>query len=361
MTEAFPKPPRGPTNEEAGSAFGSTKDPRDHDTAGTPRSATYDVSDDRDPGFLSKMQMHSQETPQSVIDQEQSIIKAELNLSEDDEITFDDEGWDSRVYLVNGGETAYKFPRAPGVVRGYPREISALKMLKGIHSEVITQRFKALDSGNRYFSYAGVMGTKLSVLLGLLEEKEKQRVGSTIGSFLKELHVHHLGDVPIVTIDDEIEEYQSKYRLALPIIESSFSPEEQSSIAGFFFEQMPAQMGALGSEMRLCHGDLGSYNIVLNNDSTIGIIDFGNVGYYDQSKDFIDFGDEIVLDAALGAYGDSALLRAKAAVRTEGLTAIDLVYYMSKKNSQGIGITIEKLRSLLPSLPYGPGGRIERE
>lgn len=304
-------------------------------------------------------EMHSQETPQIVIDQERSIIMAELNLSEhdgDDAILFNDEGWDSRVYMVNGGETVYKFPRSPYVMQGYSREIAALRMLENIDSEVVTQRFMALNPGNHYFSYKGIVGTQLSELLGSLEVEDKRRIGSIVGSFLKEFHTLNLSGVPVVTINDEIEEYQSKYRLVLPIIEANFSVDEQSIITKFFFDLMPAEMEHLGSEMRLCHGDLGSYNIVIGDTGTTGIIDFGSVGYYDQSKDFIDLGDNVVLRAALEAYGDSALLRAKIAVRVAALPAIDLVYYMSKKDNRGIMLTVEKLRaSLLSSFNHFGG------
>ncbi len=307
------------------------------------------------------MEMHSQETPQAVIDQECSIIAVELSLSEHDAILFDDEGWDNRVYIVNGGETVYKFPRSPHVMQGYSIEIAALRMLEDIDNEVVTQRFKALDPENRYFSYKGIVGTQLSELLGSLDPEDKKRIGNTVGSFLKELHALDLCGAPVVTTDDEVKEYQSKYRLALPIIESSFSADEQSRIARFFLDLMPAEMERLGNELRSCHGDLESYNIVIGSDGTIGIIDFGNIGYYDQSKDFIDFGDDVVLQAALEAYGDSPLLRAKAAVRIMALPAIDLVYYMSKKDNQGIMLTIERLRALLLGLPDRFGGASEHE
>ncbi|MDO8591972.1 MAG: aminoglycoside phosphotransferase family protein [bacterium] len=305
------------------------------------------------------MEMHSQETPLVVIDQERSIVAGELSLSEHVEIIFYDEGWDSRVYMINGGEIVYKFPRSPYVMQGYSREIATLRMLEDTtSSKVTTQRFRSLDPGNRYFSYRGVVGTQLSELMGSMEADEKQRIGTTVGLFLRELHALVLDGAPVVTADDEIKEYQTKYRLAMPVIESHFSTDEQLRIAKFFLDQMPAEIESLGSESRLCHGDLGSYNIVIGEDGTTGIIDFGNVGYYDQSKDFIDFGDDVVLLAALEAYGDSELLRAKVVVRTIALSVIDLVYYMSKKDNEGLMSTVERLRALLQSLPNdsSPGG-----
>jgi aminoglycoside phosphotransferase (APT) family kinase protein len=276
-----------------------------------------------EPDFVSKMHMHSQETPQDVIDEERSIIRAELDLSESDEIIFDDEGWDSRVYSVAGGETFYKFSRSPEVRQGYAREIAALGLLGSIESDVVTQQFRHLDTENRYFSYRGILGTQLSELLETLDPNEKERIGNQIGSFLQQLHTLQMDGAPIVTPTDEIEEYKDKYRLLQPTLATEFSREEQSRIATLFMELMPAEITRLGGVICLSHGDLGSYNVIIGKDGTVGVIDFGNIGYYDQSKDFIDFGDDTVLGAAFEAYGDSPLLQAKTAIRMLALPAID--------------------------------------
>ena len=311
--------------------------------------------DERDPKFVSMMPMYSQETSSELEAQERALITAELGLSGPEGIVFDDEGWGSRVYLVNDGETVYKFPRSPEVMQGYAKEIAALVLLGTVETNVITQQFKRFDPSNRYFSYQGIIGTQLSELLESLEVDEKERIGGQIGSFLKQFHGLDMDNVPTVTATDEVEEYKDKYRLSLPVIKSEFSPEEQSTIAALFLELLPAEMARLGDDIRLCHGDLGSYNIIIGEDGSVGIIDFGNVGYYDQSKDFIDFGDNAILNAAFEAYGDTALLRAKTAIRMAALPAIDLVYYTSKKDNQGINATVGKLRSSLRSLPNNVG------
>lgn len=307
-----------------------------------------------DPGqdleFVSKMQMRSQETPQHVIDEERGIVATELGLTDHAAIAFDDEGWDSRVYLVNDGETVYKFPRSPEVIEAYGREIAALVMLGTVEGAVATQRFRQLDPGNRYFSYHGLVGTQLSELLPSLPEDEKTRIGGRLGSFLRQLHELELADVPVVTPGDEVAEYQDKYRLALPVIEAELSEKEQQETASLFLEVLPSEMTCLGSEMRLCHGDLGSYNVIVGKDGNVGIIDFGNIGYYDQSKDFIDFWDDTVLNAAFEAYGDSLSLRAKTAIRIAALPAIDIVYYMNKKDSEGVATTVDRLRVVLQGL-----------
>jgi hypothetical protein len=304
------------------------------------------------PDFVSKMQMHSQDTSVARIKHEEAIIRLQPDISDGDTIVYEDEGWDSRVYVVNGGATCYKFPRSPEVLVGYGKEIMALNMIAGLDTDVRTQCFKVFDPVAGFFSYSGLVGVQLSELLPTIDASEKQRIGSKIGSFLKVLHGSELEDAPVVSVADEIEEYKAKYQLALPVLASSFSSQELARVSEFFVDHMPEQMTRLGSELRLCHGDLGSYNIIIGDDGTPGIIDFGNLGYYEQSKDFIDFGDDDVLHAVYKAYGDSPLLRAKTAVRTVALQAIDIVYYMAKKDKMGVEVTVGKLRDLLPHLPY---------
>jgi aminoglycoside phosphotransferase (APT) family kinase protein len=303
--------------------------------------------------FISTMQMHPQETPQSVVEHERSLVAAELGLTESDaasRIGFSDEGWSSRVYLLDGGETVFKFPRSTEVTNDYGREIAALLLLDTVECPLPTQRFRATGPSGG-FSYHGLVGTQLSEQLDVLSLEDKTAIGSQIGSFLTHMHGLELPDVPRVTIGQEVQEYQAKYQLALPVIETLFTDSEQASVAKFFWDQLPAEVERLDATIKLCHGDLGSYNVVVTADGTPGIIDFGNVGYYDTSKDFIDFGDAAVLEAALASYGDNPVLRAKISVRTIALQAIDLVYYMSKKDRIGVDKTADKLRSLLLEQP----------
>lgn len=300
--------------------------------------------------FVSRMRLHPQDTPAATLEQEQAIVRAQPDVYDGDSVVYDDEGWDSRVFIVNDGEVCYKFPRSAEVMTSYGREILALNMLGGLGTGVRTQRFKDLNSRYGFFSYHGLVGTQLSELLDTIDVSEKQRIGSEIGSFLKVLHSSEFEAAPVITVDDEVEEYKAKYQLAVPVIESNFSSAEQTKIAEFFHDYMPDQMMSLGSETRLCHGDLGLYNIIIDSEGVPGIIDFGNLGYYEQSKDFIDFGDDDILEAVYKAYGDSPILRAKAAVRMAALPAIDLVYYMGKRDRHGVHATIERLRGSLPGL-----------
>lgn len=300
-------------------------------------------------GFNSMMQMHSQVTNPETVAAETALVVDEIGVDgfSADQITFIDEGWSSRVYLAGEGEVVYKFPRSPAVAADYSREIAALSLMASGPSPVATQRLRSLGRDGQYFSYHGLVGHQLSTLLPEADEKTRFEFGSQIGRFLSYLHSLELPEAPNVAVDDEIREYQTKYKLAQSTVAEHYSPSEQRKVAEFFFEQMPDCMDALGAETRLCHGDLGLYNVIVDAQGSLGIIDFGNIGYYDQSKDFVDFGDERVLDGALEAYGDSSVLREKVTVRKIAMQAIELVYYRAKHDELGVRHAIDDLRQLL--------------
>ena len=308
--------------------------------------------------FVSTMQMHSQLAPQELVDRERQQVADDLGAADVANVSFSNEGWSSRAYLYNNGEVVYKFPRSDQVSDDYHKEIAALVLLNNVDCPVATQRFKSYGP-NGSFSYYGLVGTQLSVKLPELDRDQKRAVGSALGRFISCIQGLGLADVPHVTAHQEAVEYAEKYALAKPVISSVFSAKDQTTIATFFMEQMPSEVARLGEDLRLCHGDLGSYNVILDDRDAPGIIDFGNVGYYDTSKDFIDLGDHDVLEGALAAYGSDDTLRQKVAIRAIALQAVDIVYYMAKKDSVGVGQTADRLRALLIDRSIVYGGRDE--
>ena len=307
--------------------------------------------------FVSTMQMHSQQAPRYLVDRERQLVADDIGGVDLASVTFSNEGWSSRAYLYNDGEVVYKFPRSEQVSADYHREIATLMLLDRVDCPVATQRFKS-HGPNSSFSYFGLVGTQLSVKLPELGRDQKRAIGSALGRFVGYIQRFELADVPHISALQEVAEYTEKYAIAKPVIASVFSAKDQSTIATFFMEQVPSDAIRLGEDLRLCHGDLGSYNVILDERDAPGVIDFGNVGYYDTSKDFIDLGDRDVLEGALAAYGSDDALRQKISVRAIALQAIDIVYYMAKKDSDGIRHTTDRLRALLidKSILYGGSG-----
>ena len=77
------------------------------------------------------------------------------------------------------------------------------------------------------------------------------------------------------------------------------------------------------------------------------MIDFGDLGIVDRSKDFIGFEDPVMLSAALDAHGASAQLREKVAVRSLALPALDLPFYLGKGDAAGVAHCIDRLRAIV--------------
>ena len=171
-----------------------------------------------------------------------------------------------------------------------------------------------------------------------------KRIGRAVGAFLKKLHAQKLDGAIAMTIEDEIAEFQYKYELGRPVITTDFSEVEQTRLRTLILDEMPSELMRLGGDLALCHGDLGYWNMVLGKNGTIGIIDFGDIGYYDRSKDFIGFEDMEALDAALNAYGDVELLRQKIAIRQKVLAILDLPFYIGKEDHVGIKRTVAKIK-----------------
>ena len=288
---------------------------------------------------------HSHETAIQVRRRETALIRSLEAVDADDEIRFEDEGWDSRVYLVNGGEAVFKFPRSAEIQVGYAREIAVLRMVESRDLAVRTPKVRWVGPGHSYFGYLGIPGRTLENV-GLLPPEERGQIGRMLGRAARELHTLEIPGMRVMSIDDEIAYFQQKYLLAAPVVGQHFSARQRLALDEFYSEFMPAEMTRLGGEPRLCHGDLGPWDVVVGTDASVGIIiDFGDVCQCDRSKDLIGLFDPVMLDAALGAYGDSERLREKIAVRAKALPAMDLVFFDGKRDAHGLILCVGRIRS----------------
>ena len=74
------------------------------------------------------------------------------------DVVFDDEGWDSRVYVVDRGAVAFKFPRTPAVQRGYRDEVAMLRLAESCSLPLPTPRVRWMGPDLSYFGYEGLPG-----------------------------------------------------------------------------------------------------------------------------------------------------------------------------------------------------------
>ncbi len=264
-----------------------------------------------------------------------------------DTIAYNDDGWDSRVYVVDGGSTVFKFARTPDVRRQYQHEIAVLRLLESLEHPVATPRVRWEGPGLEYFGYEGVVGEELSRRIAGLTAPRRKAIGTDLGNFLRQLHAESLPDAPRTDIDATVVTYRRKYRLAEPALARAFSRAEARALERFFLDELPRELHRLGGEMRLCHGDLGPWNVIVRQDGRVGVIDFGDAAYQDPSIDFSGFGDDVILDAAFAAYGADAWLLEKTALRIRAFPILDLPFYLGKQNAAGVARCIDVVRRVL--------------
>jgi len=287
--------------------------------------------------------MHSQDTDPQVIKEEIDLVSQQTNSHT---IVLNDKGWDSRVYSVNNGEFFFKFPRSEKIRNRYTQEIAALDIAKRLHI-VHVPEILWRDPSNHFFGYRGVPGVVLNDHLRSLSKREKVQVGESIGHFLTLFHTQTFPGLRVKTIDDEISQLHEWYQPAIPVLRQAYTKGEYNNLDTLVQETWPAQMKALGRVAALCHGDLHLDNMLLTPDGALGIIDFGDVAEYDQSKDFIDFEDPAIEAAALAVYGDHERLREKIAVRKKVIQIISLTYNIKKKRAASVQKWLELIRQNL--------------
>lgn len=291
--------------------------------------------------------MQAQTTTIEAVEQEKQLVRELADLTSKDEVIFIDSGWDSRVYSVNNGRYFFKFPRSDKIRKRYEQQIAALKLLTSVGLKVRVPKVIWEHPNNNYFGYEGVQGAVLEEIVSTLDEAAKQAIGKTIGEFLKQFHQLELPGVRDITVEQEIKQFQEWYEPAMPIIQKVFSEAEQTKLKKLVSRVWPSELIKLTRDAALCHGDLHFTNIMYGNDGQLGIIDFGDVGYYDRSKDFIDLDDHHIFESALETYGDNKELRQKIAIRQKVSYVITLTAAIGKQNEPGIQKTLAKLKAAL--------------
>lgn len=283
-----------------------------------------------------------------IIEEEKRKV-VELTCASLENIQLNDHGWTSRVYIIDDGKIVFKFPRMEAVKKEYVQEIKIYKLLEQLHVHLQVPRLRWTDQDNNYFGYEGIVGTQFSSEIDHLNDEEKRQLGRDVGEFLKQLHQLHLSEPHIMTVEDEIKQAHEKYAGCIDTLRNHFNSEEIVRLDRFMHESMPLTMRRLGEDSALCHGDLGYWNMLLKVDGSLGVIDFGDIGYYDRSKDFCGLQDQVMLDATLKEYGDNKILREKIDIRQKYLPFFDLQYFAASRNEAEITNTLDKIRIALLS------------
>ena len=249
----------------------------------------------------------------------------ELTGASEDQIELNDEGYWSRVYIINSGELVVKFPKYDSV--NYNNEAMVLDLINSITPSVNTQKLKWLANDNRIIIFYGVRGTPISKLENLTIE-QKQSIGNQIGTFLKQLHSLK-PDFSSQKLEEELQEYKNLYDDCADFYRRHFTVDEKETLDYLMYTSLPAARKNLGEKLVFSHADIWEPNILLDENGVVGIVDCSNAGYFDEAADFM-IDDETLRDFVLSHYGASETLRKKVSIK----------YDMSIIAGLGFGITL---------------------
>lgn len=293
--------------------------------------------------------MAMQQTDSTKIESEKQLVKKVAGLSDTDEVSFNDRGWDSRVYSFGDGCYFFKFPRSEKVQNLYEYEIAAIKYISNLDVKIVAQKILWEHPENAYFGYEGVRGQSINNVLENLGVSQKMAIGEVLGDFLKHFHELKLPGARTMSLDDETKQIQRWYEKSIPVVRERFSQKEQEKLKQLIYVGWPTKLIELGSDPVLSHGDLHFENVLYSKDGSVGVIDFGDVAYYDRSKDFLELAeDQDIYRAVVKEYGYfDTVLSEKIKVRQAMIQVINLGFHAGKEDEKNIKKTAEKIRQSL--------------
>lgn len=286
-----------------------------------------------------------QQTDKKTIAEEQRLVRELAGLDESATIVCNDVGWGSRVYIVNSGEIVFKFPRSEEVKREYALEVSAYRIAHEVGGVSIPQ-IKWEHPKKNYLGYIGIVGESLDEVISALAASEKRSIGVQLGTFLRRFHERAIVEAPLMSLAKESAKYRHRLELGLPDIKKHFTETEVDEIRRLVEDDYPQKMLELGFRKGLCHGDLGYWNIICRPNCQIGIVDFGDVGYYDTSIDFAGMNDQDMLDAALETYGGD-VSREKIELRMKVIPVLELPFFVGRGDRDSADRTAERIRRIV--------------
>lgn len=293
--------------------------------------------------------MAPEQTDIITIQTEKQLIRDIAGLSGTAEIKLNDRGWESRVYSFNEGRYFFKFPRSKYVQKLYEYEIAAIKYVENLDTKVISQKILWEHPDNSYFGYEGVQGSSVAEMIHELDGPQKKVMGGFLGEFLKKFHMLQLPGARTMSLEDESKQIQQWYEGCKFTAKKYLTASEQQKLKQLVYEVWPTKLIQLGSERVLSHGDLSFENIIYGYNGSVGIIDFGDVAYYDRSKDFLELeDDETIFKAALAVYGDNdTKFLEKIAVRQAMIQIINLGVHAGRADEASTMLTLDKIKAKL--------------
>lgn len=276
-----------------------------------------------------------------MIEEELQLVTKLTGVSSD-KVSFSDNGFLSRGYIIENGRIVFKFKKWPEIT--YKNEIKMLNFVNSLNLDINLQKVGWISKEDSYLGIYGIIGDCLKGLT--ISDEQYKNYGTQIGNFLKDLHKTNFKEAETFPIKQEITAWQERYERSKDILSEYFSPEEIKKMDEFIYTILPKELLALGEKLVFSHGDLGLGNIFVDKNDKIGIIDFSESVYLDESADFMDMEDDRLLKEALDAYGADNVLRQKVTLRRAVHPMFVIGTYRDRSKDQ-IMYFVSKLREWL--------------
>lgn len=194
------------------------------------------------------------------------------------------QGLDSIAYRVNN-EYIFKMSKHDEARENLKKEIKVLNYLKGKLS-LQTPTIEFYSEKYSVCGYKEIKGKKLTKeMYDSMSTEEQEELAHSIAEFLKQLHSLPLPDIEGLELD-VTEDYRSDYESLKELIYSDI-PKKSQEYLDSLFKRILSDERITKYTRVLCHNDLSSNHIIMQNNRIVGIIDFGDVAITDRDKDFI--------------------------------------------------------------------------
>jgi aminoglycoside phosphotransferase (APT) family kinase protein len=260
------------------------------------------------------------------------------------------EGWDNKVFLVNGNYV-FRFPRREEGVTLMAHEIRVMPLLAPhIHLPIAHPRFIGYPTDQFPHPFAGydyLQGDALAELdFSILPETE---VLTQLAHFLRELHAINLHDIP-TDITEDIG--RMDYEPRVPAIIDGLAQIERAghvvNTAGLMALVKECASSFPAQNTCIVHGDLHPRHILIKDKKISGIIDWGDMSLGCKAMDLsiiYTLYPRQYHDAFWAIYGEvshavkqQALFRAIYSNVMLGLYALDMNYPLLLRSVlQGLG------------------------
>lgn len=275
---------------------------------------------------------------------ELKIVKNLTSVNDERRIIINDIGWTSRVYIIDDGEFVFKFLKNKKYKEELEHETNILKLIKNHEFNVSIPLIDWVGEDNEYIGFRGMTGKSMTTeIINELSEEQKRKVGTQIGLFIKILHsIEYKGKSPN-SENNVIEWFLESFRKKKRTLKNYFNENDLAYIEKLVVS-LHEKSSKYGIEEVFCHGDLGYNNIILSDNHEVGIIDFGDAGHLDKSYDFIGLEDDVMLNAAILAYGGDNDLIGKIAIRRQLLPLMEMLFLIDRKDKVEIEKCAKKMR-----------------